>query len=306
MNVYRSFADYLKEKFGDRVQKISVNGGFTCPNRDGTKGIGGCVYCDNVSFSPDFENSFMPINEQIEFGINYFKKKYPTQKYLAYFQNYTNTYAPIEELRKKYFEALNHPQVVGIAISTRPDCIDNSILELLVEINKQCPVFVELGLESTYNNTLSFLNRCHSYEDFHKTVLALSENNIWTTVHMILGLPNETNEDAMIHAQRLSKLPIQAVKLHQLQVVKGTKLAELYNHNSLHLTPLSLSDYIAWVIDFLEYLNPYIFIERFTSESPLDLVLAPKWGTIKNYHVVEMIRKRMFELNTFQGRLFQQ
>ena len=305
MNAYRSFADYLKQKFGERVQKISVNGGFTCPNRDGTKGIGGCVYCDNVSFSPVFENSFMPINEQIEFGINYFKKKYPTQKYIAYFQNFSNTYAPIEVLRKKYYEALEHPQVVGIAVSTRPDCIDNDVIHLLEEINKSHSVFVELGLESTHNSTLSQLHRCHTYEDFTTAVYRLSEKQLWTTVHMILGLPNEDKSDVVIHAKQLSLLPLQAVKLHQLQIIKGTKLADLFLKKQINYSSLTIHDFIDWVIAFLEHLNPTFYIERFTSESPSDMVLSPKWGPVKNYHVVEMIRKKMLELGTYQGRMFE-
>ncbi|NSW44832.1 MAG: TIGR01212 family radical SAM protein [Bacteroidales bacterium] len=302
MNVYRNFATYLKEKYGTRVQKISVNAGFTCPNRDGTKGLGGCIYCDNQTFSPDFTDYSIDIKNQLEKGIQYFSKKYPSQKYIAYFQNYTNTYAPLEVLKQKYIQSLAIPNVVGIAISTRPDCIDEALLKFLAELNKQYEVFIELGVESTFDKTLSLLNRCHSYKDVEKAAKIINQYNIWTTIHLILGLPGETMDDIKVHAHNINKLPIKAIKFHQLQVIKNTKLAQLYESKEVDVQPLCIDKYIDWVILFLEHLRTDIYIERFTSESPNDMVIAPHWGNIKNYHVVEMIRKKMNDLETFQGR----
>lgn len=304
MNRYKNFSNYLKEKYGVRVQKISVNAGFTCPNRDGTKGVGGCVYCDNQTFSPDFTNKIIPIKQQIEDGIKYFSKKYPSQKYIAYFQNYSNTYAPVAILRKKYFEALEHPCVVGIAISTRPDCLNDEILQLLSEINQQYQVFLELGVESTNDKTLTFLNRCHNFEDVINATKLLQKYGIWTTLHLIFGLPYETKGDLKTKAKQISLLGIQSVKLHQLQVIKNTELARLFIQKKIDLQPLSIDEYLDWVILFLEYLSPDIYIERFTAESPIEFVLAPQWNKIKNYHVVEMIKSEMEKRNTFQGKLY--
>lgn len=301
MERYRNFASYLKETFGSRVQKISINAGFTCPNRDGTKGWGGCIYCDNAAFSPDFTENHLPIIEQIEKGIQYFAQKYPTQLYIAYFQNYTNTYANIDVLKDLYYKALSHAKIVGLAISTRPDCINTDVLELLHQINKQKKVFIELGLESTNNDTLHLLNRCHTFEDYIESARLINRYQLWNTTHLIMGLPGETIENAIKNAKILSKLPINSIKLHQLQVLKGTILEKWYLSNKINLNPLTIEDYINWVIVFLEHLHPDFYIERFTSESPQDRVAAPNWNGLKNYHVVEMIRKRMKELNTFQG-----
>ncbi|MGQ9846470.1 MAG: TIGR01212 family radical SAM protein, partial [Bacteroidales bacterium] len=304
MDRYKSFASYLKEKYGYRVQKISVNGGFTCPNRDGVKGTGGCIYCNNLTFSPDYANKILPIKQQIETGINYFSKKYPTQKYIAYFQNYSNTYAPVAVLRKKYFEALAYPDVVGIAISTRPDCLNDEIMQLLSEINQHYEVFLELGVESTDDKILTFLNRCHNFEDVIYATKLSQKYGIWTTLHLIFGLPYETKDDLKNKAEQISALGVQSLKLHQLQVIKNTELARLFVNNEIELQPLELEEYIDWVILFLEYLDPNIYIERFTAESPIELVLAPLWGKIKNYHVIEMIKSEMEKRNTFQGRLY--
>lgn len=302
--LYKSFASYLREKYGDRVQKISVNAGFTCPNRDGTKGVGGCIYCDNQTFSPDFTNKIIPIKEQIAAGIKYFSKKYPTQKYIAYFQNYSNTYAPIAVLRQKYFEALAHPDLVGIAISTRPDCINDEIMQLLSEINRHHQVFLELGVESTNDKTLSLINRCHSYNDVINATQLAQKYDIWTTLHLIIGLPGENKEDLKNTAIQLSKLYVQSIKLHQLQVIKNTELARLFIQNEIELHPLDLEEYIDWAILFLEHLHPEIYIERFTSESPFEMVIVPRWGSIKNYHVIEMIKSAMEKKDTFQGKLY--
>jgi hypothetical protein len=302
MELYRNFAAYLKEFYGKRVQKISVNGGFTCPNRDGTKGVGGCIYCDNISFSPDYTVQQKPIFQQIEEGIAYFAKKYPTQKYIAYFQNYTNTYAPVNELEIKYAEALKHPDVVALAISTRPDCVNKEVLELLAEINREKKVFLELGVESTKEETLKLIHRCHTFEDVKQAVDLVKSYGLWITMHLIFGLPGEQKEDVLMHANKISALQVDSVKLHQLQVIKGSPLERIYKDNPDFINPVSLDNYLEWVIEFLENLDSTIFVERFTSESPVELVVSPQWGNIKNYHVVEMLKKRMEMLNTYQGR----
>ncbi len=304
MKHFNSFAEYLRQVYGCRVQKISINIPFSCPNRDGSKGTGGCIYCNNTSFLPEYTLQFGSVAQQLNDGISYFHKKYPTQLYIAYFQNYTNTYARLDKLRKFYYEAINHEKVVGLAISTRPDCITDKIIAVINEINRIKKVFVEIGIESTKNNTLKILNRCHTFEDVKNAVNLLRNHNIWITGHLIFGLPGESFDDIIFHAKNISELKLQSLKLHQLQILKNTPLHQLYKQEQISVKPLNLDEYIQWVIHFLEHISPDIYIERFTSESPPDTVIEPKWGKIKNYHVIELVRKKMSELKTYQGKNF--
>ena len=303
MERYKSFANWLRNTYGTRVQKISINLNLQCPNRDGTKGYGGCIYCDNYSYMPSYTLTEKSVEQQIDEGIKYFQKKYPTQLYIAYFQNFTNTYGNKAFLYECYNKALKQEKIIGLAISTRPDCLDDEIINIIKEINLQKKVFVEIGIESTLDKTLIILNRCHSYQDVIEAVYKLHDNNLWCTGHLILGLPGETKETAIEHANKISKLPINCIKLHQLQILKNTALHKIYINNPSFVKPLSLEEYIDWVVVFLENLSPNIYIERFTSESPKDKVIAPDWKQIKNYHVVELIRKKLSSLNTYQGRL---
>jgi uncharacterized protein len=299
---HNDYSTWITKHFGCRVQKISLDADFTCPNRDNTKGTGGCIYCDNTTFKPDYCSPEKSIAQQLEEGIAFFSKKYPAQKYIAYFQAYSNTYDAIVKLEKLYDEALSCANVVGLSVATRPDCINDDILKLLHKLSKKHYVSIEFGIESTNNNTLKFINRCHTFED---SVKAINEANHWELPvcgHMILGLPGEDHNQIITHAQILSQLPIHTLKLHQLQIIKGTKLAELYFADNSIIHSYSVDQYIDLVIDFLENLKPEIIIERFTSESPLNKVIAPNWGGIKNFEIVEKIRKRMIERNSWQGK----
>lgn len=286
-----------------RYQKISINAGFSCPNRDGRVGRGGCSYCNNQSFVPEYCLPQKSISQQIEEGIIFFKKKYPDQKYIAYFQSYTNTYAPLESLKAMYEEALSCTHVEGIAIGTRPDCVDDDLLDYLAELNNRALVIVEYGVESTSDLTLQRINRGHDYACAVNAIQQTAARGIQVVAHLILGLPGEDRDLMMTHAQRLSSLPLTGLKLHQLQLIKGTRMAQEYIQSSSEFRLLKADEYIDLVIDFLEYLNPAIHVERFVSQSPKELLIAPDWG-LKNYEFADRLRKRIVERESYQGRLF--
>ncbi|WP_298648050.1 TIGR01212 family radical SAM protein [uncultured Proteiniphilum sp.] len=300
---YRDFAEFFSAKFPCKVQKISVNAGFTCPNRDGSKGRGGCTYCNNQSFSPGYGRPTKSISEQLADGITFFSHKYPEMKYLAYFQSYTNTYDSLDSLILKYEEALSYPGVVGLIVGTRPDCMPAELLDYFEVLSKKTFVMVEYGVESTLNKTLERVNRQHTYEESAGMIRETAGRNIMTGAHMILGLPGESTEDILSHADTLSRLPLTTLKLHQLQIIKGTAMAKEFRllPESFHL--FGLDEYIDLCVDFAERLNPAIYIERFTSQSPKKLLIAPAWDQ-KNYVVTEKIIKRFLERETWQGRLY--
>jgi uncharacterized protein len=302
--LYNDYSSYIKRIFGARVQKISINAGFSCPNIDGSKSFKGCIYCDNSTFNPFYCDPRKSIIQQIDEGIGFFSKKYKTQKYLAYFQSHTNTYNSPEELSEIYYEALNHPLVVGLVIATRPDCIDENKLEIIREISEKYYVSVEYGVESTNNETLKIVNRCHTFEDSVNAIKLTAEKNINVCIHLILGLPYESKEGMLEHAIRISKLPVTSLKLHQLQFIKNTPIVKLFESNPEAFISFKPEDYIEFVIDFLELLNPAIVIERFISESPLDMIKAQSWKGLKNFEIVEKIRKRMKEKKSWQGKRF--
>ncbi len=301
MELFKSFANYLKKEYGQRVQKISINLPFSCPNRNGIIDTKGCIYCDNISFLPEYTLSHKDVLTQLNEGISYFQKKYPSQYYIAYFQNYTNTFAPPETLYNIYTQACNHEKVVALSIATRPDCINDEVICVLKEISKKKRIFIEIGIETTFDNTLKLTNRCHKYIDVVYAVNKI-KNNFWITGHLIFGLPGENVIDVIEHAKNISALRIQCIKLHQLQILKNTPLHKIYEKNNNFVKPLSLQEYINWVIIFLEHLSPEIFIERFTSESPKERLIEPNWNQIKNYQVADIIKKQMQEKNTFQGK----
>ena len=228
---YNDYSSYLSNIFPQRIQKISINAGFTCPNRDGKIGFGGCTYCNNQTFHPDYCQPEKSITEQLNEGINFFRKKYENQRYLAYFQAYTNTYDKLEILISKYEEALSHPLVVGIVIGTRPDCIDNLLLDYLERVSKTKYVMIEFGIESTDDDTLKFINRGHNFATARNAIIATSQRGIATGAHLILGLPKENKDIILKHAQNISELPLTCIKLHQLQLIKGTKMAQQYLKN---------------------------------------------------------------------------
>lgn len=299
---YRDFSEFLTQRFPFKVQKISINAGFTCPNRDGSKGRGGCTYCNNQSFSPGYGKPTKSISEQLADGISFFSHKYPEMKYLAYFQSYTNTYDSVEKLIDMYEEALAYPDVVGIIIGTRPDCMPDELLDYFAELNKKTFVLIEYGVESTLNKTLERVNRQHTWEESVEVITRTAEREVPVGVHLILGLPGETDEDILSHAVEISKLPLTTVKLHQLQIIRGTAMAKEFRllPESFHL--FGLEEYVDLCVDFAERLNPDFYIERFASQSPKSLLIAPDWG-LKNYELTEKVKKRFKGKNTFQGKL---
>lgn len=300
---FNDYSTYIRQKFGGRVQKISVNVGLSCPNRDGTKGRGGCIYCDNSTFTPAYCNATDSIAVQLQKGREFFSHKYPDMRYIAYFQSYTNTYAPVETLEPLYREAVSNG-IAGLIIGTRPDCISPELLEMLARINRIVPVSIELGIESTNNQTLERINRHHTYEDAINAAQLCAQYGLETGGHLILGLPGETESDFHEHARRVSELPIKTLKLHQLQIIDGTPLAAVYRQNPDSISTFTLNSYIATVVSFLEHLSPNIVVERFVSVSPTEKLIAPKWNRMKNFEVVALIDKELEQRNTWQGRSF--
>lgn len=301
---YNDYPTYIKDKFGGRVQKISVNVGFTCPNRDGTKGTGGCIYCDNNTFKPGYCEPDKSISNQILKGISFFEEKYPDMQYMAYFQSYTNTYAPVNDLRQMYLEALEHPKVIGLIVGTRPDCINREIIEMLKEINQTIPVTIEFGLESTNDETLKRINRCHTWQESVDAINLCNEYGIETGGHLILGLPGEDETTMLSHAGIISELPLKTLKLHQLQVTKNTVLAKQYRDNPSVVNLFTFETYLDLVIKFLEQLNPHLILERFVSTAPLDKLIAPKWNKMKNFEIVAKIEKELKKRDTWQGKFY--
>lgn len=299
---YNDFNSFLRKIFSERVQKISVDTGFTCPNRDGTKGIGGCTYCNNNTFTPEYTKNLSTITEQLNNGINFFLQRYKTKKFLAHFQSYTNTYSDINTLRKMYSEALSHPKVVGIVISTRPDSVNEEIGNMLVELAKKHFILLEFGVESTLNRTLAAINRCHTYEETVSAYNMMSDKGLFLGAHLILNLPGESREDIINHARELSKLPIHTLKLHHLQIVKHTKMALQYQSRPEDFNFMSASEYVDLVSEFVSRLRPDIVIERFINESPPHLVIAPKWNGVKKYEITEAIDKKLIEKDLWQGK----
>ena len=301
---YNDFSSFIRRKFNGRVQKVSIDAGFTCPNKDGSKGTGGCTYCNNNTFNPEYCKPIKPIKVQINEGVAFFSKKYKAQKYLAYFQAYTNTYAPIDDLKIMYEEALENNDIIGLVIATRPDCIDNDVLDYLEElVARNYFIKLEFGLESTNNQTLQDINRCQTHEDAIDAFERANNRGIHLGGHLILGLPGESRADMLEHARKVSKLPINTLKIHHLQIVKHTMMAFQYKNKPEMFTFLDLDDYIDLIVDFVELLNPKIIIERFFSESPEKMLIFPKYG-LKNFEVKHLVEKRLEQRNAKQGRLF--
>jgi len=301
---YNDFSSFIRRTFNQRVQKVSIDAGFTCPNKDGSKGTGGCTYCNNNTFNPDYCKPIKPIKQQINEGIDFFSKKYKTQKYLAYFQAFTNTYSPLADLRKMYEEALTHEDVIGLVIATRPDCIKDEVLDYLEELAKAGNfIKLEFGLESTKNETLEEINRCQTHEEAIDAFKRADGRGLHLGGHLILGLPGESKEDMLEHARKVSELPINTLKIHHLQIVKHTMMAHQFKNTPDMFTFMELDEYIDLVVDFIELLNPEIIIERFFSESPARMLIHPKYG-LKNFEVKHLVEKRLEEKNAMQGRLF--
>lgn len=300
---YNEFGQWLKAKLGMKVQKISINAGFTCPNRDGSVGIGGCTYCNNQTFNPSYCRTEKSVTQQLEEGKQFFSRKYPEMKYLAYFQAYTNTYGALSELKRKYEEALNVDGVIGIVIGTRPDCMPDALLDYLEELNRRTFLIVEYGIESTDDEVLQRINRGHDFACTANAVRRTHERGILTGGHIILGLPGESYDSLMKTSETLSFLPLDTLKIHQLQLIRGTRMAEEYFASPSDFHLFAVDEYIDTVIDFIEHLRPDIILERFVSQSPASLLAVPGWG-LKNYEFVEKVRRRMEERDARQGKLF--
>jgi len=303
---FNAYSNYFRSIYGARVQKVSIDAGFTCPNRDGTKGSGGCTYCNNDAFNPSYCVPEKSVSQQIEEGIIFHKWRYSeTVSYLAYFQAYSNTYAPLDTMRKLYEEALNYPGVIGLIIGTRPDCIDEGKLVYLKELSKRCYLAVEYGIESCYNKTLKRINRGHSFEDAVWAIERTSALGINTGAHFIFGLPGETREEMVNQVAVISELPLKTVKFHQLQIIKGTTMEKEFQNNPGDFELFTWEEYLDFFISFLERLNPVFVVERFTGEAPPRFLTGEGWGKIRTDQIVNLIEKRLEELDTWQGRLYE-
>ena len=300
---FNDLSAYLSAHFPYKVQKISLNAGFTCPNRDGTVGYGGCTYCNNQTFNPAYCKTEKTVTEQLEEGKQFFARKYPEMKFLAYFQAYTNTYAELEELKRKYEEALQVKDVVGIVIGTRPDCMPDTLLDYLEELNRRTFLIVEYGVESTDNDTLKRINRGHTFEVAEEAIRKTAARGIRVGAHIILGLPGEMNDQLIKQAGVLSALPLTTLKLHQLQLIKGTRMAHEFEMQPEDFHLYSADEYIDLVIDYVEHLRPDIVLERFVSQSPKELLIAPDWG-LKNHEFTDKVKKRMRERDAWQGKKY--
>ena len=291
--LYNDFGTWIRKQFPYRVQKISVNAGFSCPNRDGRIGVGGCVYCDNRTFNPSYCAHYQSITEQLEEGKRFFARKYPEMKYLAYFQAYTNTYAPIDQLRTLYEEALQVEDVVGLVIATRPDCMSDELLDYLEELNKRTFLIVEYGIESANDETLLRINRGHTFDCSRQAVIKTHERGILVGGHVILGLPGEDCQECLRQAPIISSLPLDILKIHQMQIIRDTPLAKEYLREPFHV--FSVEEYVDLVVRYISLLRKDLVLERFVSQSPADLLIAPKWG-LKNHEFTALVRKRLMEM----------
>ncbi len=300
---YNDYGKYIRKEFNRYVQKLSLNAGFTCPNRDGTLGYRGCTFCNNKAFNPSYCQSDISIEEQLKSGIKFSRKNNKLTSFLAYFQAYTNTYDELSKLKILYNQALNYEDVCGLIIGTRPDCISDELLEYFTHLKDKTYLVIELGIESTIDKTLKNVHRGHNYHIAKEMVNRLANAGILVGAHLILGLPGETKNDMLSHAIEISKLPIHFLKIHQLQFIKGSILGSEFEKNPSLYKVFELDEYINLVIDFLELIRPDIVMERFASESPSGLLLAPAWG-LKNSELVHKIELRMEERRTWQGRFY--
>ncbi len=302
---YNSYASYIKRLFGGRVQKLSINTGLGCPNRDGTIGTGGCTYCNNRAFTPSYCHTDLSVSEQIERGIGFHKRRYrKAVGYLAYFQSYSNTHSDRETLYGLYREALDYPDIKGIIVGTRPDCIDSERIDLLSTLSDDHYVSVEIGIESVDDRLLSSVNRGHTYQDSVEAVVRLADAGIPVGAHFILGLPGESHDDIPDYGEVISRLPLTTLKFHQLQIIKDTPMADQYRSDPGGFSLFSFSEYLDLFICLLERLNPDIAVERFTAEAPPDMVIAPRWGLKRLGDIRAALLERMHELDTWQGRLY--
>ena len=293
MLTYNDFGTWIRQRFPFRVQKIAVDAGFTCPNRDGRFSTGGCVYCDNRTFNPSYCNPLKSVTEQLEEGKRFFRRKYPDMKYLAYFQAFTNTYAPVSKLRKLYEEALCVPDVVGLVIGTRPDCVSDELLDYLKELNRRTFLLVEYGVETANDATLRLINRGHDFACARQAVERTHQRGILTGAHVILGLPGEDAAESLRQAPAISSLPIDILKIHQLQIVKDTRLATLYEEKPFHV--YTVEEYLDLIARYISLLRNDLILERFVSQCPPEKLIAPRWG-LKNHEFTDLLRNKLRQM----------
>lgn len=302
---YNDYATFLKGLFAGRVQKLSIDGGFTCPNRDGLKGWGGCTFCNNESFNPDYCRQAGGIARQIDEGIRFFEHKYKDQKYLAYFQAYSGTYASLDVLRQRYEEALGHPRIVGLVVGTRPDVVPVEVLDYLEELAKRFYVCVEYGVESTNDAVLREVNRGHGFAESVEAIRATAGRGIVIGAHLIFGLPGEDPESMLEGVDRLCELPIDVLKLHQLQIVRGTRMAEQFVENPGMFRLYSEEEYLDFVVKVIERVPGRIYLERFVNQSPPGYLIAPQWGS-KNFEFTAKLDRRLEMSDSWQGKWYKQ
>jgi radical SAM protein (TIGR01212 family) len=295
---FNAFGPYLRKKFGTIVYKVNVDAGFTCPNRDGTVGTTGCIYCNNDSFRPSECRTGNSIREQIRKGISYLSMRYKAQKFLVYFQPFTNTYAPVGELEKLYREALAEPSIVGLAIGTRPDCVDREKIEMIESLAKQKFMLIEYGIQSIHDKSLEYILRGHDYQSFLDAIKLTANRGIHIGAHIIAGIPSETREETLSMADELSGLPIRFLKIHQLQIIKNTVLAAQYEREAFHT--FDYEEYLDFVVDFIERLSPDIVLQRLFATAPDDILIAPQWGRTR-HQIIRDIEARFETRNALQG-----
>jgi len=301
---YNSYNEYFRQTFGQRVQKVSIDAGFTCPNRDGSITKGGCTYCNNDAFNPSYCEPIKPIHQQIDEGISFHKVRYRRAlKYLAYLQTYSNTYASLAELERIYTEALSHPDVIGLIIGTRPDCVDDDKLNLIADFSKSKYVMVEYGIESISNTTLERINRGHSYEQTREAIFKTAEKGIKTGAHLIFGLPGESRDAMFNSVTEISGLPLTTIKFHQLQIIRNTRMAYEYISHPESFDLFTLEDYIDFIINYIERLNPRFIIERFTGEVPPRFLVTPPWGNLRSDQVTVRIIDEMSKKEHLAGQI---
>ncbi len=296
---YRAFSRFLREKFAAKVYRVTIDAGFTCPNVDGTLAVGGCVYCDNRSFSPNRRLPRTTLREQVERGVQILSQRYGAKQFLAYFQAATNTYAPVDKLRRWYDEALAHPQIVGLAVGTRPDCVSDDVLNLLQSYARRMYVCLELGLQTIHDRSLDWMNRGHHYDAFVDAVRRAQGRGLDLCAHVILGLPGESHADMLATADALAALPVHAVKIHNLHVVRDTPMERMYHEGSVRM--LEFSEYVSLVCDFLERLPPTMVIHRLSGEAPPDYLVAPLWCLDKPA-LLAAIHAELARRDSWQGK----
>lgn len=298
---YHSYNTYLKKKYGERVQKVTVDAGFTCPNRDGTVASGGCIYCNNESFNPGYNDPTKSVRQQIDEGTEFLRRRYNVDKFMVYFQPYSNTYASLDKLKQLYEEALSAAGIIGLTIGTRPDCIDEEKLDYLESLAKTCDITIEYGLESIYDDSLKKINRGHDYQCYLDAIEMTKNRGIKICTHIILGFPWENREQWMYEAEVLSEIAFDFLKIHQLHIVKNTVLERNHVRNPYRL--FTLAEYVDTVVSFLEKLNPEIIIQRLAGEAPKKMLVAPKWGK-RNSEVITFITNELEKRNTWQGKKY--